>query len=75
MAAKKGESLDIVEYLINKEANINIKDYNGVSGVFIVHLFCCLKSFISLQALKQMSPTLNLPSEIVMHVFVPRGHF
>ena len=31
VAAKKGESLDIVEYLIDKEANINIKDYNGVS--------------------------------------------
>ena len=31
VAAKKGESLDIVEYLIDKGADINIKDYNGVS--------------------------------------------
>ena len=31
VAANKGESLEIVEYLIHKGADINIKDYNGVS--------------------------------------------
>ena len=31
VAAEKGESLDIVEYLISKEADINITDDNGVS--------------------------------------------
>ena len=31
VAAKKGESLDIVDYLIDKGANINIQNTHGVS--------------------------------------------
>ena len=31
VAAEKGECREIVEYLINKGTDINIKDYNGVS--------------------------------------------
>ena len=31
MAAEKGECREIVEYLIKKGIDINIKDYNGVS--------------------------------------------
>ena len=30
VAAEKGDRLDIVEYLIGKGADINIKDYSGV---------------------------------------------
>ena len=63
MAAEKGDRLDIVEYLLHKGADINIRDSNGVSEtilyindptgtvLFIVHELCCLKEgFISLQA-------------------------
>ena len=68
VAANKGDSIEIVIKLIHKGADTNIKDNNGVSetivtidpannAVSIVHFFCCLKIFISLQALKQMSPT------------------
>ena len=59
VAAEKGDRLEIVKYLISKEADINITDYNGVSETKLVvqqrvlYLFCCLnKGFISLQALK-----------------------
>ena len=31
VAAEKGDRLEIVEYLSNKGADINIKDYSGVS--------------------------------------------
>ena len=31
VAAEKGECREIVEYLIDKGTDINIKDYNGVS--------------------------------------------
>ena len=31
MAAEKGDRLNIVKYLIGEEADINIKDYSGVS--------------------------------------------
>ena len=40
VAAKKGDRLDIVEYLIGKGANINIEDYSGVSG----RLYYCLNT-------------------------------
>ena len=55
VAAEKGDRLDIVEYLLDKRADINIRDYNGVSETilyindptgtvfFIVHELCCLK--------------------------------
>ena len=36
VAAEKGESLDIVEYLIRKGADINIKDENGVSKTILL---------------------------------------
>ena len=59
VAAKKGECIEIVKKLIQKGADINIQDKNGVSEmdpanntVSIVHIFCCLKNFISLQAMK-----------------------
>ena len=35
VAAKKGESLDIVKYLIGKDADINITDENGVSETLL----------------------------------------
>ena len=63
VAAEKGESLDIVKYLISKEADIDITDDNGVrlhygskepteGAVLIVNLFFSVKSFINHQALK-----------------------
>ena len=36
VAAKKGECREIVEYLINKGTDINIKDYNGVSETIVL---------------------------------------
>ena len=52
VAAKRGECIEIVKKLIQKGANIDIQDNNGVSEtdpanntVSIVHFFCCLIKF------------------------------
>ena len=42
VAAEKGDRLDIVEYLISKEADINITDDNGVSKTTLVIGQVCL---------------------------------
>ena len=50
-AAAKGGRLSILKYLIDKGADINSKDYNGVSKThptsnrecYSKHLFCCLR--------------------------------
>ena len=36
VAAAKGDRLNIVKYLISKGADINIKDYNGVSETILL---------------------------------------
>ena len=36
VAAEKGDRLEIVEYLIKKGADINIKDYSGVSETMLL---------------------------------------
>ena len=50
MAAKKGECREIVEYLINKGTDINIKDYNGVSETIVLcplFIYFAVQSFLS----------------------------
>ena len=36
VVAEKGDRLDIVKYLLDKGADINIKDYNGVSKTILL---------------------------------------
>ena len=54
VVAEKGDRLDVVKYLLDKGADINIKDYNGVSETInntdptesflsIVHVFTVWK--------------------------------
>ena len=57
VAAKKGECRKMVKYLIDK-ADIDIKDYNGVSKMDWCNRECCIYLlFEILQALMWMSPT------------------
>ena len=42
VAAEKGDRLDIVKYLISKEADINITDDNGVSETILLIEQMCL---------------------------------
>ena len=37
VAAKKGESIEIVQYLLNKGADINIKDDKGVIETILLN--------------------------------------
>ena len=48
VAAEKGECLDVVEYLIDEGANINIKDYNGVSETMLILQIVLYSLFILL---------------------------
>ena len=59
VAAEKREYLDIVEYLIDKGADINIKDGNGVSETILLIQQRVLYPLILIkhQALKWMSST------------------
>ena len=59
VAAEKGESLDIVKYLIDKGADINIKDDNGVSETILLIQQRVLYPLILIkhQALKWMGST------------------
>ena len=50
VAAKKGECREIVEYLINKGTDINIKDYNGVSETIVLcplFIYFAVQSFLT----------------------------
>ena len=37
VAAKKGDRLELVDYLLDKGADINIKDYSGVSDTTLLN--------------------------------------
>ena len=74
VAAKKGESLDIVEYLIKKGANINVTDYNGVRLCILLTNLCSSfiyfavhKVFTILQADESY---LILLSEIYIYIYI-----
>ena len=46
VAAEKGECREMVEYLIDKGTDINIKDSNGVSDTIVLSNRGCCTHFI-----------------------------